>query len=171
MAGMAEKSKEFLDKGGELYVERRSEAMRATVVGAGVVGLATALTLAERGRAGHALRAVARTRRQRVVARGRHARALLRGRERAAERGRAGQGAIDWWDAHVPGVARKGTLVVAPPRDAGEIDRFAARTRRMRRVDEARIARAGAGPRGAFSQGPVLRAAKAISIRASRWRR
>ena len=42
-----------------------------------------------------------------------------------------GKGAIDWWAARVPGVAREGTLVVAPPRDAGEIERFAARTRRL----------------------------------------
>ncbi len=33
---------------------RRNEAMRAVVVGAGVVGLTTALTLAERGAQRHA---------------------------------------------------------------------------------------------------------------------
>jgi glycine oxidase len=51
-----------------------------------------------------------------------------------------GQGAIDWWDARVPGVTRKGTLVVAPPRDASEIDRFAARTKSHAPVDEAHMA-------------------------------
>jgi glycine oxidase len=35
----------------------------------------------------------------------------------------------DWWDAALPGhVIRKGTLVVAPPRDTAELTRFAART-------------------------------------------
>lgn len=40
-----------------------------------------------------------------------------------------GRTAADWWDAALPGhVIRKGTLVVAPPRDTGELARFAART-------------------------------------------
>ncbi|WP_341486338.1 glycine oxidase ThiO [Pararhizobium sp. A13] len=40
-----------------------------------------------------------------------------------------GRTAADWWDATLPGhVIRKGTLVVAPPRDTGELSRFAART-------------------------------------------
>ena len=64
-----------------------------------------------------------------------------------------GQGAIDWWDARVPGVAREGTLVVAPPRDAGEIDRFAARTRAHARVDEARIAALEPDLAGRFRKG------------------
>lgn len=37
----------------------------------------------------------------------------------------AGADAIDWWAARVPDVTRRGTLVVAPPRDAAELDRFA----------------------------------------------
>ncbi|MBP1861790.1 glycine oxidase ThiO [Rhizobium herbae] len=40
-----------------------------------------------------------------------------------------GRGAADWWDAALPGdVVRKGTLVVAPPRDTAELTRFASRT-------------------------------------------
>ncbi len=40
-----------------------------------------------------------------------------------------GREAADWWDAVLPGhVIRNGTLVVAPPRDTGELARFAART-------------------------------------------
>lgn len=41
----------------------------------------------------------------------------------------AGAGAADWWAARVPGVIRRGTLVVASPRDAAELDRFARMTR------------------------------------------
>ncbi|MDI7862079.1 glycine oxidase ThiO [Rhizobiaceae bacterium n13] len=40
-----------------------------------------------------------------------------------------GGGAADWWAVALPGeVHRKGTLVVAPPRDVSELKRFAART-------------------------------------------
>jgi len=40
-----------------------------------------------------------------------------------------GQSAADWWEAALPGhVVRKGTLVVAPARDTGELSRFAHRT-------------------------------------------
>jgi glycine oxidase len=51
-----------------------------------------------------------------------------------------GRDAIAWWEKRVSAVARNGTLVVAAPRDASEIDRFAARTENHHRVDEARIA-------------------------------
>lgn len=39
-----------------------------------------------------------------------------------------GQGAADWWAARVPGVMRRGTLVLAAPRDRAELDRFARAT-------------------------------------------
>ena len=40
-----------------------------------------------------------------------------------------GRSAADWWEAALPGhVQRRGTLVVACGRDAGELDRFARRT-------------------------------------------
>ncbi|OBP73543.1 glycine oxidase ThiO [Mesorhizobium loti] len=52
-----------------------------------------------------------------------------------------GRDAAGWWDAVLPGqVTRAGTLVVAAPRDAGELDRFASRTSGHRRVDEDEIA-------------------------------
>ncbi|MER9580895.1 glycine oxidase ThiO [Mesorhizobium sp. M0276] len=51
-----------------------------------------------------------------------------------------GRDAADWWDAVLPGhVTRAGTLVVAAPRDAGELDRFASRTSGHRRVNEDEI--------------------------------
>ncbi|OWU84303.1 thiamine biosynthesis protein thio [Oceanicola sp. 22II-s10i] len=40
-----------------------------------------------------------------------------------------GQSAVDWWAARVPDVTRRGLLVVAPPRDTGELDRYARATR------------------------------------------
>src|SRR5208282_1168134 len=114
--------------------------MRATIVGAGVVGLATALTLAERGAK------VTLVERSREL--GGNASWLAGGMLAPFCEGESapesvvelGKGAIDWWEAHVPRVVRAGTLVVAPPRDVGEIDRFAQRTRGHERAEEPRIA-------------------------------
>ena len=36
-----------------------------------------------------------------------------------------GASAIDWWQAHGADVSRTGTLVIAPPRDAPDLARFA----------------------------------------------
>lgn len=52
-----------------------------------------------------------------------------------------GRAAADWWDVAVPGVVvHRGTLVVAPPRDTGELLRFAARTLGHEWLDEEGIA-------------------------------
>ncbi len=127
--------------------------MRATVVGAGVVGLTSAVTLAERG--------AEVTLVERSHDLGGNASWLAGGMlapfcegESAPQRVvELGQGAIDWWGARVPGVARKGTLVVASPRDVSEIDRFAARTAGHARVDEARIAELEPDLAGRFRKG------------------
>ena len=127
--------------------------MRATVVGAGVVGLAIAIALAERGAE------VTLVERSREL--GGNASWLAGGMLAPFCEGESapqsvvelGQGAIDWWDARVPGVTREGTLVVAPPRDAGEIDRFAARTKSHVGADEARIAALEPDLAGRFRKG------------------
>lgn len=65
-----------------------------------------------------------------------------------------GRGAADWWDAALPGhVMRAGTLVVAAPRDAGELDRFAGRTSGYQRVDEDEIALLEPDLAGRFRRG------------------
>src|SRR5271156_4425400 len=107
--------------------------MRVAVIGAGVVGLATAPELCERG-AGVTLYEL-------NPALGGNASWLAGGMlapfcegESAPESVVArGAGAIDWWARRAPGVAREGSLVVAPPRDVSEIERFAARTRKWER--------------------------------------
>lgn len=65
-----------------------------------------------------------------------------------------GRHAADWWDAATPGqVTRAGTLVVAAPRDASELDRFATRTSSHRRVDEDEIALLEPDLAGRFRRG------------------
>jgi glycine oxidase len=127
--------------------------MRATVVGAGVVGLATATALAERGamvtlieRAGD-LSASASWLAGGMLA------PFCEGESAPPLVFELGRGAIDWWARRAPGVVRAGTLVVAPPRDVGEIERFAVRTSGWERVDDRRIAELEPDLAGRFSSG------------------
>ena len=127
--------------------------MRVTVVGAGVAGMAVATVLAERGAK------VTLVERSREL--GGNASWLAGGMLAPFCEGESapqnvvelGQGAIDWWSARVPGVVREGTLVVAPPRDGSEIDRFAARAPGHQRVDGAGIAALEPDLEGRFHKG------------------
>lgn len=99
------------------------------MIGAGVAGLTASLALAERG-----ARVVLY---ERSATFGAQACSWMAGgmlapycerdgsEPRVSERGMA---ALDWWPRHVPGVTRRGSLVVAAPRDRPDITRFAART-------------------------------------------
>ncbi|PBB91307.1 glycine oxidase ThiO [Mesorhizobium sp. WSM3864] len=65
-----------------------------------------------------------------------------------------GRGAADWWDAALPGhVARRGTLVLASARDAGELDRFGRRTSGFRQLDASQIAALEPALEGRFGRG------------------
>ncbi|MDX8515294.1 glycine oxidase ThiO [Mesorhizobium captivum] len=65
-----------------------------------------------------------------------------------------GRDAADWWDVVLPGqVTRAGTLVVAAPRDVGELDRFASRTSDHRWLGEEDIARLEPDLAGRFKRG------------------
>ena len=69
-----------------------------------------------------------------------------------------GKAAADWWDAAVPGeVARKGTLVIAPQRDQGELARFASRTSGYEWLDEEGIAELEPALAGRFRRGLFFR--------------
>src|SRR4029077_10102852 len=127
--------------------------MRATVVGAGVAGLTTALTLAERGAQVTLLERSPELGANASWLAGGMLAPLCEGESAPQSVVELGQGSIDWWDARVPGVTRKGTLVVAPPRDASEIDRFAARTSSHARVDEEHIAELEPDFAGRFRKG------------------
>ncbi|MGX5845255.1 FAD-dependent oxidoreductase [Mesorhizobium sp. ArgA1] len=65
-----------------------------------------------------------------------------------------GLGAADWWDSALPGyVSRNGTLVLAPARDVGELDRFARRTSGFRQLGATEIAALEPGLAGRFGRG------------------
>ncbi|GLS34677.1 glycine oxidase ThiO [Mesorhizobium tianshanense] len=128
--------------------------MRVLVKGAGVAGLTAAFELAARGAAVTVAEA-----RQGLAGNA----SWMAGGMLApwCERESAGQpvldlgrDAADWWDAVLPGhVTRAGTLVLAMPRDVGELDRFASRTLGHRRVDEDEIALLEPDLAGRFRRG------------------
>lgn len=60
---------------------------------------------------------------------------------------------VDWWAAHVPDVVRAGSLVLAPPRDVGEVARFGRRTSHFETVDGARIGALEPDLAGRFHKG------------------
>ncbi len=110
------------------------------VVGAGVAGLSAALELSERGFAVE------------VVDRGRGlgdgccswmaGGMLAPWCERATtdpQVASRGAPSIEWWARRFPATVRKGSLVVAQPRDAGELARFAERTERFEWVEADRL--------------------------------
>ncbi len=134
--------------------DERTGSVRVTVVGAGVAGLVTAWTLHERG-------AIVR-----VVDRGPglggsacswYAGGMLAPWCEAESAEPAvvalGTEALAWWPVHHDGTRQRGTLVLAPPRDAGELTRFASRTARHATVDEAAIAALEPDLAGRFRRG------------------
>lgn len=128
--------------------------MRVLVKGAGVAGLTAAFELATRG----AAVTVAETRHSLGGNASWFAGGMLAPwceRESAEQLVLdLGRGAADWWDAATPGqVTRAGTLVVAAPRDAGELDRFASRTSGHQCVDEDEIALLEPDLSGRFRRG------------------
>jgi glycine/D-amino acid oxidase-like deaminating enzyme len=69
-----------------------------------------------------------------------------------------GKTAADWWEAAAPGeVTRNGTLVVAPPRDQGELARFASRTSGYEWLDGDGIAELEPALAGRFRKGLFFR--------------
>lgn len=114
--------------------------MRVRVIGAGVAGLASALELAERGVDVE------------IIDRGSalgdgscswHAGGMLAPWcERASTEplvAMLGERSVAWWTRRFPETVRNGSLVVAPPRDSGELTRFARRTSHHEWLDAAGI--------------------------------
>lgn len=129
---------------------------RITILGAGVMGLAIATELADRGMA------------PRIIdpsgGPGPHGCSWWAGgmlaphcEGESAEPAvvRLGMDAAAWWAAHGAEITHRGTLVLALSRDRAELDRFARLTQGHRPVDAAEIAAlepdlAGRAPRGLF---------------------
>lgn len=128
--------------------------MRVTVIGAGVAGLVCALELAERG----AEVAIV----ERAPTLGAEACSWFAGgmlapwcEGESAEPAVVdlGKHALAWWPRYFADTAQRGTLVVAPVRDSGELARFARRTERYERLDEAALAALEPDLAGRFRQG------------------
>lgn len=128
--------------------------MTIMVKGAGVAGLATALELARRGVSVEVVE-----RRADIGLGASHwAGGMLAPyceREAAEEIVlTSGLLAADWWDEAVPGpVQRRGTLVLANPRDLADLKRFATRTRGHRWLGEDEIAELEPDLAGRFGSG------------------
>ncbi|QPM90433.1 FAD-dependent oxidoreductase [Pseudooceanicola algae] len=99
-----------------------------SVLGAGVAGLCAATALAEAGLAVEVIEP-----KDAPPAASRLAGGMLapfcEGESAPEQIVVRGQEAVAWWAARVPGLQRRGTLVIAPPRDRAELDRFARATR------------------------------------------
>jgi len=128
--------------------------MRVTVIGAGVAGLATATELLKRGaevtlieRAGELGPAACSWWAGGMLA------PWCEAESAEPQVVRLGRGAADWWQDHAGGVTRRGTLVVAPGRDAGELRRFARRTENFAEVGAEEIAALEPDLAGRFRRG------------------
>ena len=127
--------------------------MRALIVGAGVAGLACAVELAERGAAVEVLE---RGERLGAGCCSWYAGGMLAPwcERESAEPAVATLGleSLGWWPARFPGTVRRGSLVVAHGRDAGELRQFARRTEHYEWLDGEGIAALEPDLAGRFSQ-------------------
>ncbi len=132
----------------------RMQKRSITVVGAGIVGLWQALTLA---RAGHAVRLVEKSADLFAGAASSYAGAMLGPyceREVYAPVVRdLGLRSIALWREVFPGTVLAGTLVVASPRDRGDVEHFAAQTEGHERVGAEAIGRIEPNLDGRFDIG------------------
>lgn len=114
--------------------------MQVTVIGAGVAGLVSAMELAERGARVEVIERGSQIGGQSCSWKAGGMLAPWCERESAEpEVETSGRLALDWWPRHVPGTVHKGTLVVAPARDIGELERFSRRTSGFEWADAERI--------------------------------
>ena len=128
--------------------------MRVTVVGAGIAGLTTALALSERGAD---VTVIERSAVLGADACSRYAGGMLAPwcEAESAEPlvTQLGQEALDYWPRRYPGTVQRGSLVLAPARDAPDLERFARRTTEHERLDADGIAALEPDLAGRFRQG------------------
>jgi len=127
--------------------------MRAVVLGAGVAGLACAVELAERG---VAVEVLERGERLGAGSCSWYAGGMLAPwceRESAEPQVLTlGVESLGWWAARFPGTVRRGSLVIAHGRDAGELRQFARRTEGYEWLDAPALAALEPDLAGRFSQ-------------------
>ena len=99
-----------------------------SVLGSGVAGLCSAMALSDAGRAVEVIEAKNAPPPASALAGGMLA-PFCEGESAPDLIVTEGRRAVEWWAAHVACVERCGTLVLAAPRDASELDRFARATR------------------------------------------
>ncbi|MGF1630314.1 MAG: glycine oxidase ThiO [Kiloniellaceae bacterium] len=132
--------------------------MRAIVIGAGVAGLACATELMKRGAA---VTVVERAPDLGPASCSWWAGGMLapwcEGESAEEPVLRLGRRAATWWEEHAGGVVRRGTLVIAPARDAGEVRRFARRTENHEALDGAAIDALEPDLAGRFRSGLLFR--------------
>jgi glycine oxidase len=131
-------------KGWHLAIESKQpnngKPLAITVVGAGIMGLWQALTLA---RQGHRVRLVERSPNPFAESASRHAGAMLAPgceSETAPELRDLGPRGLALWRATYPRLVNAGSLVVAAPRDQAELTRFERATQPPQTLDAERLA-------------------------------
>lgn len=122
------------------------------IAGAGLAGLATAWELVQQGREVTVYDAAAPGAGSVSPYAGGMLAPFCEGETAEEDVVRLGRQSAAWW-AEITPVTRRGTLVVAPPRDRSELTRFARRTREHRTVSGAEIAALEPVLAGRFSQG------------------
>ncbi len=125
-----------------------------TVIGAGVAGLTTALALAERGAR---VRVIERSATLGQSACSRYAGGMLapwcEGENTEPVVVELGQESLSYWPRVHPGTEQHGSLVVAPARDAQELDRFARRSSHHAMISAEQVAALEPDLAGRFSRG------------------
>lgn len=101
---------------------------RILVKGAGVAGMTTSVTLAERGGQVTLYDCGGRVGAGASWMAGGMLAPWCEAESAPAEVTAQSVESVEWWAAHVPDVVRAGSLVLSPPRDVGEIARFGRRT-------------------------------------------
>ncbi|PWL19287.1 glycine oxidase ThiO [Falsochrobactrum shanghaiense] len=128
--------------------------MRVTIIGAGVAGLAAAAEFTDHG---HAVTVIARSAQIGADCCSWLAGGMLapwcEGESAEEPVVRLGQEALNWWERHVSGVRREGTLVLTHSRDASELRRFSRRTSAFGIIDQERIDALEPDLAGRFRQG------------------
>ena len=140
------------------HLAMATEKLPITVAGGGISGLWQALTLARRGRR---VRLVEASATPFAAAASRYGGAMLgpfcETEVYAPVVSALGREALGLWRETYPGTVLNGTLVVAAPRDQGEVEHFARLTEGHERVDGAAIAALEPDLAGRFSSGLFYR--------------